>query len=40
MITDPPYLSEYIPLYGELARIAAELLKPSGVLVVHAGRLT
>jgi ParB family chromosome partitioning protein len=28
MITDPPYLSEYIPLYGELAKLAAELLIP------------
>jgi ParB family chromosome partitioning protein len=39
MITDPPYLSEYIPLYGELAKLAAELLRPHGVLVVMTPHL-
>jgi len=39
MITDPPYLSEYIPLYGELAELAAELLRPHGVLVVMTPHL-
>jgi ParB family chromosome partitioning protein len=39
MITDPPYLSEYLPLYGELAKLAAELLRPHGVLVVMTPHL-
>ena len=39
MITDPPYLSEYLPLYGELAQLAAELLRPLGVLVVMTPHL-
>jgi len=39
IITDPPYPAEYVPLFGDLARIAAELLKPSGVLVVMAAHL-
>jgi hypothetical protein len=39
IITDPPYSAEYVPLFGDLARIAAELLKPSGVLVVMTGHL-
>jgi ParB family chromosome partitioning protein len=39
IITDPPYLSEYIPLYSELAKLAAELLRPHGVLVVMTPHL-
>jgi ParB family chromosome partitioning protein len=39
IITDPPYLSEYIPLYGELAKLAAELLRSHGVLVVMTPHL-
>jgi ParB family chromosome partitioning protein len=39
MITDPPYLSEYLPLYGELAKLAAELLRSHGVLVVMTPHL-
>jgi hypothetical protein len=39
MITDPPYPAEYVPLFGDLARVASELLKPSGVLVVMAAHL-
>jgi ParB family chromosome partitioning protein len=39
IITDPPYLSEYLPLYGELAKLAAELLRPHGVLVVMTPHL-
>ncbi len=39
IITDPPYLSEYLPLYGELAKLAAELLRRNGVLVVMTPHL-
>jgi hypothetical protein len=38
IITDPPYPEEFIPLYGELARLAATALKPSGVLAVMCGQ--
>jgi len=37
IITDPPYGEEYVPLYGELARLAAKALKPDGLLVAMVG---
>jgi DNA modification methylase len=37
IICDPPYGEEYIPLYGELARLARLALKPGGSLVVMVG---
>jgi methylase of polypeptide subunit release factors len=39
IITDPPYLSEHIPLFEPLAAHAARLLKPHGVLVVMVAHL-
>ena len=39
IITDPPYLSEHIPLFELLAEHAARLLKPHGVLVVMVAHL-
>lgn len=38
IITDPPYLREYLPLYETLAERAAEWLKPDGLLVVMCGQ--
>ncbi len=38
IITDPPYPEEFIPLYGELARLAKQALKPDGVLAVMCGQ--
>lgn len=38
IITDPPYLKEYIPLYETLAKRAAEWLKPEGIMVVMCGQ--
>lgn len=38
IITDPPYPREYIPLYGDLARLAAHVLKPGGSLLAMAGQ--
>ncbi len=38
IITDPPYPSEYLPLYGALAEDAARLLKPGGSLLVMVGQ--
>ena len=37
MFTDPPYGSQYLPLYENLARLAARVLKDGGSLVVYAG---
>lgn len=38
IVTDPPYPEEYLPLYGELARLAKRALKPHGVLAVMCGQ--
>lgn len=38
IITDPPYPREYIPLYGDLSKIAARVLKPNGSLIVMCGQ--
>jgi site-specific DNA-methyltransferase (adenine-specific) len=38
IITDPPYPREYIPLYGELSKVAARVLKPGGSLIVMVGQ--
>jgi hypothetical protein len=37
IITDPPYEAAAVPLYGELARLARQALKPKGVLCVMTG---
>lgn len=38
IITDPPYPEKFLPLYGELARLAKGALKPDGVLAVMCGQ--
>ena len=38
IITDPPYSKKYIPLYGDLAELAAAKLKPGGSLVCMVGQ--
>jgi site-specific DNA-methyltransferase (adenine-specific) len=37
VLTDPPYDEESIPLYGDLASLAARVLKPGGSLICYAG---
>lgn len=37
IITDPPYPEEYLPLFGELARVASIVLKPGGSLLAMSG---
>lgn len=37
VFTDPPYNEDAIPLYGDLARIAARILKPNGSLICYVG---
>lgn len=37
VFTDPPYLKEYIPLYGWLSKEANRVLKPGGFLLTYVG---
>lgn len=37
VFSDPPYLSEFIHLYGDLARESARLLKPEGFCYAYIG---
>jgi hypothetical protein len=36
--TDPPYPQEFLPLYAELSRVGAHLLRPGGVLICMCGQ--
>jgi len=38
IFTDPPYDADSIPLYGDLAKIAARVLKPGGSLLAYCGQ--
>lgn len=38
IITDPPYPREFLPVYADLARTAARILKPGGSCLVMAGQ--
>jgi site-specific DNA-methyltransferase (adenine-specific) len=37
-LTDPPYPREYLPLWRDLAALAARTLKPGGLLVAYSGQ--
>lgn len=37
IFTDPPYDTDSVPLYGDLARFAARVLVPGGSLICYAG---
>ncbi len=37
IVTDPPYLKQYVPLYDELAKVAKRILKPDGSLLALSG---
>jgi 16S rRNA G966 N2-methylase RsmD len=39
IMTDPPYTAEFIPLYRDLAELAARVLKPRGLLITYAGQI-
>lgn len=39
IVTDPPYPEEHLPLFGELARSAAHVLKPGGLLICMTGQV-
>src|SRR3990167_209755 len=38
ILTDPPYPREYLPLWSDLAKEAARVLKPSGFLIAYSGQ--
>lgn len=38
ILTDPPYLKEYLPLWDDLAKFASRVLKPGGLLVTYSGQ--
>lgn len=38
IFTDPPYDVASIPLYGDLARFAARILRPGGICITYAGQ--
>ena len=38
VFTDPPYVAESIPAYGELARFAVHALRPGGLLLTIIGQ--
>ena len=38
IITDPPYPREFIDLFGDLSKLAADILTPNGVLAVMVGQ--
>ncbi|MCP4304567.1 MAG: ParB N-terminal domain-containing protein [bacterium] len=38
VVTDPPYENKYLPVYGELARVAEHALKPGGSLLCMVGQ--
>lgn len=38
IITDPPYPKEYLPLFADLSKLAARVLKPGGSLIVMSGQ--
>lgn len=38
IVTDPPYPREYLPLYEDLAKLAARVLAPGGSLFVMCGQ--
>jgi site-specific DNA-methyltransferase (adenine-specific) len=39
IVTDPPYPAEFLPLWSDLAQVAARILKPSGVLAAMSGKI-
>lgn len=38
VITDPPYPKEFLPLYGDLSKVAARVLKDGGSLICMTGQ--
>ena len=39
IFTDPPYPSEFVPLWSDLGALAAKALKPGGLVVAYSGQM-
>ncbi|WUI02081.1 DNA methyltransferase [Spirillospora sp. NBC_00431] len=39
IFTDPPYPSEFLPLWSDLGALAAKALKPGGLVVAYTGQM-
>ena len=39
IMTDPPYPAEFLPLWSDLAKHAARVLKPQGLLIALSGKI-
>lgn len=39
VLTDPPYPKEFVPLYGELAKLSKGILKPGRLLAAMCGQI-
>ena len=39
IVTDPPYAAEFVPVFADLARVAARVLKPGGSLLAMVGKM-
>jgi hypothetical protein len=39
ILTDPPYPKQFIPLYGDLARMSRSALRPGGLLAAMCGKI-
>jgi site-specific DNA-methyltransferase (adenine-specific) len=39
IFTDPPYPSEFLPLWSDLGALAAKTLKPGGLVVAYTGQM-
>lgn len=38
IVTDPPYPAEFLPLYSDLSKLAARVLRPGGICAVMVGQ--
>ncbi len=39
VMTDPPYLKEFLPIWDDLGAFAARVLRPGGMLVTYTGQI-
>jgi site-specific DNA-methyltransferase (adenine-specific) len=39
IVTDPPYPAEFLPLWSDLAEVAARVLRPQGVMLAMSGKI-
>jgi 16S rRNA G966 N2-methylase RsmD len=39
IVTDPPYPADFLPLWSDLAEVAARVLRPQGVMLAMSGKI-